>query len=81
MLLLPPLLLLLLLLLTRVQHPPFCQSDRLAQHLEITDVVGENEHQRSIKIGALGLVQAAMRLDDGTERVIGRAFARPVGSQ
>src|SRR3954452_18327208 len=64
------LLLLLLLLLARVQHAPFGERDGLPEHLDVADVIGEHQHQRSIKVGALGLTQSAMRLDDGAERVI-----------
>jgi hypothetical protein len=34
-------------------------------------VIGEHENQRRVEIGALLVVQAAMRLDDGAERVVG----------
>jgi hypothetical protein len=57
-------LLLLLLLLIRFQHSPFGEPDRLAQHIEIADVIGKNENQRSVEIGALRLVEPAMRFDD-----------------
>ena len=64
-------LLLLLLLLARIEHPPLGQRDRLAQHVEIADMIGENQNQRRIEIGALLVAQAAMRLDDGAKRVVG----------
>jgi hypothetical protein len=37
----------------------------------IADVIGEHENQRRVEIGALLVAQAAMRLDDGAERVVG----------
>jgi hypothetical protein len=63
-------LLLLLLLLIGCHHAPFRQRDRLAQHADITDVVGEDLNQRRIEIGALRVAQAAMRLDDGAKRIV-----------
>ena len=64
-------LLLLLLLLARFEHPPLGERDRLAQHVDVADVIGENENQRGVEIGALFVAQAAMRLDDGAKRVVG----------
>ena len=64
-------LLLLLLLLARIEHPPLGERDGLVQHGDIADVVGEYQNQRRVEIGALLVVQAAMRLDDGAKRVIG----------
>jgi hypothetical protein len=63
-------LLLLLLLLTCVHHPPLRQRDRLAQHLEIADMIGKDQNQRRIEIGALLVTQSAMRLDDGAKGII-----------
>src|SRR6202795_2070389 len=57
------LLLLLLLLPACVQHPPFRQRDRLIQHVDVADVIGKDQHQRRIPIGARFVAQAAMRLD------------------
>src|SRR5438105_10193316 len=65
------LLLLLLLLLARVQHAPFSQCDRLLEHLDVADVIGEHQHQRGVEIGALGIAKASVRLDDGAEGVVG----------
>jgi hypothetical protein len=67
------LLLLLLLLLAGIEHAPLGQRDRLAQHVEIADVIGEDQHQRRIEIGALLVAQAAMRLDDGAKASSGLA--------
>jgi hypothetical protein len=53
-------LLLLLLLLIAGQHPPLRQCDCLAQHLEIADMVGQDQDQRSIEIGALRVADAAI---------------------
>src|SRR5258708_12208453 len=64
------LLLLLRLLLARIHHPPLCQCNRLAQHVEIADVIGKDQNQRRIEIGALFVAQSAMRLDDGTKPVV-----------
>src|SRR5450759_4154946 len=63
-------LLLLLLLLVGVHHPPLRQHDRLAQHIEIADVIGKDQNQRRIEIGALRVGQSAMRLDDSAKGVI-----------
>ncbi|ANW04929.1 hypothetical protein LMTR13_37185 [Bradyrhizobium icense] len=63
-------LLLLLLLLARIEHSPGGERDGLLQHTEVTDVIGENENQRRVQIGALFVVQPTMRLNDGTERVV-----------
>src|SRR5277367_996447 len=65
------LLLLLLLLLAGVDHAPLGEFNRLAQHVEIADMIGEDQNQRGIEIGALFVAQAAMRLDDGAERIVG----------
>ena len=46
------LLLLLLLLLACVQHSPFRQCDRLIQYVEIADMIGQDQHQRGVEIGA-----------------------------
>ena len=56
---------LLLLLLAGIDHPPLRKPDRFAQHGEIADMVGQNEHQRGIEIGALRVAQSTMRFDDG----------------
>jgi hypothetical protein len=64
------LLLLLLLLLTCFNHPPFCQLDRLAQYIEIADMIGQDQNQRGVEIGALRIAQSAMRLDHGAKRII-----------
>src|SRR3954471_1518624 len=65
------LLLLLLLLLASIQHAPLGERDGFLEHVDVADMVGEHQHQRRIEIGALRLAQAAMRLDDGTESIIG----------
>ena len=65
------LLLLLLLLLAGIEHPPLGERDRLVQHVDIADVIGEHQNQRGVEIGALLVAQAAMRLDDGAECVVG----------
>jgi hypothetical protein len=67
----PSSLLLLLLLLARFQHPSFCQFDGLTQHIEIADMVGKNENQRGVEIGALLVAQAAVGFDDGAKGVVG----------
>ena len=59
-----------LILLVGCRHPPLCQLNRLAQHADITDMVGQDQHQRRIEIGTLRLAQAAMGLDDRAKRVI-----------
>ena len=66
----PDLLLLLLLLLTGVGHAPLGKHDRLAQDVEVADMIGEDQHQRRVEIGALLVAQSAMRLDDGAKGVI-----------
>src|SRR5579863_1329810 len=63
-------LLLLLLLLVSLQHPPFCQFDRLAQDFEIADVIGEDENQCGVEIGARLIAQSAMGLDDRAKSVV-----------
>ena len=64
------LMLLLLLLLTCVEHPPFRQFDRLAQYTEIADMIGKDQYQRGVKIGALRLGQSAMRFDYGAKGIV-----------
>src|SRR5437588_12785266 len=64
------LLLLLLLLLVGVGDSSFCQRERLAEHLEIADMIGKNENQRRVEIGALLVAQSAMRLDNGAKRIV-----------
>ena len=54
------LLLLLLLLLTCIHHSPLRQCDRLAQPVDVADVVGEDQHQCGVEIGALFVAQAAI---------------------
>src|SRR6266568_1531827 len=63
-------LLLLLLLLARIRHSPPRKSDRLAQHVEIANMIGQNQNQRRVEIGALLVTQSAMRFDDGAKRII-----------
>jgi hypothetical protein len=63
-------LLLLLLLLAGIGDPALGERQRLAKHIEIADVVGKNQHQRRIQIGALLVAQSTMRLDDGAKRII-----------
>jgi hypothetical protein len=63
-------LLLLLLLLARFQHSSLRQLDCLAQDVEIADVVGENEHQSGVEIGAGFIAQSAMGFDDRTEGIV-----------
>src|ERR1700689_1945528 len=63
--------LLLLLLLVGLQHPPFCQFDRLAQDFEIADVIGEDENQCGVEIGARLIAQSPVGLEDRTKSVIG----------
>src|SRR5216110_2387526 len=65
------LLLLLLLLLARIQHPSLGKLDRLAQHVEIADVISEHKNQRGVEIGALRFAEAAMRFHDGAKGVVG----------
>jgi hypothetical protein len=62
------LLLLLLRLLAGIHHAPLRQRNRLQQHIKIADVVGEDQNQRGIEIGALLVAQPAMRLDNRTKR-------------
>ncbi|MEY9477272.1 hypothetical protein ABH981_001485 [Bradyrhizobium ottawaense] len=54
-------LLLLLLLLLTVDHAALGKLDRLTQHIDLADMVGEDQHQRRIEIGALLLGEPAMR--------------------
>ena len=61
---------LLLLLLAGIHHSPLRKRNRLAQHVDIADMVGENQNQRRIEIGALRVTQSAMRLDDGAKCII-----------
>ena len=65
------LLLPLLLLLRAVDHAALGERDRLAQHVDIADVVGEDQDQRRVEIGALRVGEAAMGLDDRAEGVVG----------
>ena len=67
---LPVLLLLLLLLLARIQRPTLGERNRLTQHLDVADMIGEDQDQRGVEIGALFLGEAAMRFDDGAERIV-----------
>ena len=67
---------LLLLLLACVKRAPLCQCDCFPEHLDVADMVGEHQHQRGVEIGAFGLAQAAMRLDDGAEGVVGLCEVR-----
>src|ERR1700727_3937570 len=62
--------LLLLLLLARLQHPPFGQFNRLAQDIELAHVIGEDENQRGVKIGARLIAQSAMGLDNHAKGII-----------
>ena len=64
-------LLLLLLLLAGIEHPPLGKRDGLIKHGDVADVIGENQNERGIEIGALFVAQAAMRLDDGAKRIVG----------
>ena len=64
-------LLLLLRLLAGIDHAPPSQRDRLAQHIEIADVIGEYQNQRRIEICALLVAEPAMCLDDRAERIVG----------
>jgi hypothetical protein len=63
-------LLLLLLLLAGFQHPSFRQRNRFMQRVYIADMIGKNEDQRRVEIGALRLAQSAMGFDDGAIRII-----------
>jgi hypothetical protein len=54
-------LLLLLLLLVRLEQAPFGKRDRLAQNVDVADVIGQDQNQRRIKIGTLFVVEATMR--------------------
>src|ERR1700743_3814886 len=67
---------LLLLLLLLIEYAAFRQRNRLAQNVDVADVVGENENQRGIEIGALRVAEAAMRFHDGAERVVGPGKVR-----
>jgi len=62
--------LLLLLLLAGIDHPPSRQGDRFAKHIEIADMIGKDQNQRRIEIGALLIAQSAMGLDDRAKRVV-----------
>jgi len=66
----PSTLIVLLLLLACVHHSPLGERNRLAQHVEIADMVGENQNQGRIEIGALLITQSAMRFDDGAKCII-----------
>lgn len=50
-----------------------CKRQGFAYQLQVTYLIGKNQNQRSIQIGAFSLGQAAMRFDDGT---IGRIRIR-----
>ena len=65
------LLLLLLRLLAGIHHAPLRQRDRLPQHIEIADVIGEDQNQRGIEICALLVAEPAMRLDHRAKGVVG----------
>src|SRR4051794_20763268 len=69
-------LLLLLLLLACIEHAPFCQRDRFVKHVDVADMVGEHQYERRVEIGAFSFAQAAMRLDDGAEGVVGLCEVR-----
>jgi hypothetical protein len=64
------LLLLLLLLLIGIDHAPLGEGDRFTQHIDIADVIGQDQHQRCIKLRALLVAQSAMRLDHSAKGVI-----------
>jgi hypothetical protein len=64
------LLLLLLLLLIGIDHAPLGERNRLAQHIDVTDVVGQDQHQRGVEFRALLVTQSAMRLDNSAKGVI-----------
>jgi hypothetical protein len=51
-------------LLTCFEYPPLCQRDSFTQNIYIADVIGENEHQRGIEIGALPIAETAVGFDD-----------------
>jgi hypothetical protein len=70
------LLLLLLLLLVGLDHAVPRERNRLAQHLDVADVIRQDQDQRGIEIRALLVVQAAMRFHDGAEGVIGLGKVR-----
>src|SRR5258708_39274152 len=57
-------LLLLLLLLAHFDNSTMRKGNRLAQHVEIADVVRQDQDQRGIEIGALRIADAAMCFDD-----------------
>ena len=42
-----------------------CKRQGFVQELQVTYLIGKNQDQRSIQIGAFSLGQAAMRFDDG----------------
>src|SRR6476620_3812968 len=54
----PLLLLLLLRLLAGIDHPPFGERNGFMEHRDVTDMVGEHQHQRRIEVGALRPAQA-----------------------
>ncbi len=63
-------LLLLLLLLAGVDHSPLGKGNRVAQHVEIADMVSQDQDQRGIEIGALFVIQSAMGLDNSAKCVV-----------
>src|SRR3954468_11010070 len=71
------LLLLLLLLLLAVDHAPLGEENRLPQHDDIADMVGEDQHQRRVEVRALLVGEATMRLHNGAKGVVG---SREVGA-
>jgi len=58
-------------------HPPLGQRNRLAQHVEIANMIGQNENQRRVEIGALRVAEAAMRFDDQPIGGVGIPEIRP----
>jgi hypothetical protein len=65
------LLLLLLSLLALVHHLALRERNGLVQDADIADVIGENQNQRRVEIGALLVAQSAMRFDHSPKRIIG----------
>ena len=63
-------LLLLLLLLTGIGHSPLRQCNGVTEDVDVADMIGEDQHQCRVEIGALLIAQSAMRLDDGAKGVI-----------
>ena len=47
----------------RTSRRLLCEFDRLKEHAEIADMIGENEHQPGVELGRGGNLKVSPRLD------------------